>query len=157
MNDLKPYYAFIRNYMMKYGYKINRNDADDVFQRACVACLEQGDKCMGDNFYGYLKFSCLRFFGKDLPIMRRKDLGTVPEQEYSQIDAQETEMVELTQAIREEFNNLTKAEQNALLVEWNGISAEIAGKILDTTTMAQHVARHRAVRSMQDRLNRRGV
>ena len=157
MNDLKPYYDFIKNYMMKYGYKINRNDVDDVFQRACLSCLENGDVCMGDNFYGYLKFSCLRFFGSDLPKMRRNDLNKIPEQEYSHIDAQESELVELTQAIREEFLTLTKTEQNSLLAEWNGLSAENAGKLLKTSTMAQHVARHRAVNNMRSGLNRRGV
>lgn len=154
--DIKQYYIFIDNFMISYGYRINTHDADDVFQRACVQALEKGDEVGGNNFFGYLKYSCLRFFRSDLPKMRHKRFDKLPDRPAKKRELTPLELSELMDEIEREIGNLPPKDRAALNMEILGITAPEAATLLGTSPMAQWVSRSRGVKTLRERLNRRG-
>lgn len=153
--DLAPYYTFIKNYGKKYRYRISQHDADDVLQHACLRALEQGDTVGGDNFFGYLKYSCLSFFCRTLK-KRNKNTGfeAISDSLIYEQEGSESERLEQFDLIEQEIRNLPPADRSAIELEILGLSAPEAAVLLGTSPMAQWVSRSRGVKTLRTRLNR---
>lgn len=152
--DLKPYYTFISNYMSKFRHKVSKDDSDDIFQSACLKCLERGHEVGGSNFFGYLKYSCLAFFRE--AAKRRRNKPHVKEGSYLPGGVGDLERQEMLDEIEREIGELPPSDRAAIQMEVLGLSAPEAAVLLGTSPMAQWVSRSRGVKTLRTRLNRRG-
>lgn len=143
-------YRFVRNFLMAYGYRAQRADVEDVFQRAALRSLETGSSPDGANFYAYLKYSCLKFFRDDLPKANHDSLLCANSVAACEQHMQLSSILEDMEAIRPKIESLSPAQREAVLMEYWGMCPMTAAIASGRTKMAVYVARCCGVKTLRE-------
>ena len=144
--ELTPFYKFVRNYMMSYGYRVQAHDADDIFQRAVLKALENNDSHESPNFYGYLVFSCLNFFRDVLPKTRYDELN---ERNHHHRDMSQKDMDDLLAQVSQAMEELPQAQQDAVWMEFRGIDPNTAATMSGKSLNSVYIDRCRGIKALR--------
>jgi DNA-directed RNA polymerase specialized sigma24 family protein len=145
-------YRFIRNFFKSYGHKAQQPDVEDVFQRAALRSLETGGS--PDNFYAYLKYSCLQFFRDDLPKNSHQSVWESDAMHRGQNDSNLSSILEDMELIRPMLDDLPPSQREAVLMEYWGMSPDMAAAETGKTLQAVYIGRCRGVKTLSEWLTK---
>lgn len=150
--DRQTHLQFVRNFMLRFRYRISTGDAEDVLHRAYLKSLQVDGTANGDRIYGFLKFSCLSFFNTDL---RRKASGKdqkINENRGTYLSTSALELKEDLDEMHRIASNLPRSQRKAFETLILGLTTQQAADALGTTLLAQQVARSRTLSTIRQEL-----
>lgn len=148
MNYIKEYNRFVKNFLKSYSIKAQVADVDDIVQSSLCRALEGGVQPEEKVLYGYLMTSCTAFRCRALPNRgKHRDISTVPEEQWSYLPSDGL-VDDLMPFILGEITRLTPAMQDAITLEYMGMSVTQAAKVHNCTVANEHVKRFRAKKTL---------